>query len=283
MDGENQIERARDLMALHRTAGGFLLPNAWDAMSACLFEAAGFRAVGTTSGGVNWSLGYQDGEGPPWSDVVAATARIARAVRVPVSADIEAGYAKTPDELQRNVDEIISAGVSGINIEDQIAGKLRPLDEACARVKAARVAADRAGIPIVINARTDVFHVAMDAEQRFDEAVKRAAAYLESGASTIFLFGLSDLPVIARLSKAIAAPVNVVGRPGGPSLPEYSTAGVARVSIAAGMSLFAYGAVRDAAKTLQETGSFNVFKGSFTRAEAQALVARSGQIEGRMS
>jgi 2-methylisocitrate lyase-like PEP mutase family enzyme len=277
MEREKKINRARDLMALHCRAGGFILPNAWDAMSARLFEAAGFRAVGTTSGGVNWSLGYQDGEGPPWSDVVAATARIARAVRVPVSADIEAGYAKTPDELQRNVAEIISAGVSGINIEDHIAGKLRLLDDACARVNAAREAADRAGIPIVINARTDVFHVAMEAEQRFDEAVKRAAAYLESGASTIFLFGLSDLAIIARLANAISAPVNVVGRPGGPSLAEYATAGVARVSIAAGMSLFAYGAVRDTAKKLQETGSFDVFKVSFSRAEAQALVAESRQ------
>lgn len=264
-------------MALHRSPGGFLLPNAWDAMSASLFEATGFPAIGTTSGGVNWSLGYQDGEGPPWREVVAATARIVRGIKVPVSADIEAGYAATTDELRRNIADIIGAGVAGINLEDQLAGKLRPFEDACARVRAAREAADRAGVPIIINARTDVFHVAMEPEERFDEAVKRAKAYLEAGASSIFVFGVADLPTISRLVGAIPAPINVVGRDGGPSFAEFSKAGVARVSIAAGMSMFAYGAVRDAARKLRESGSFDGLTGSLTRAEAQALCAKRQQ------
>ena len=272
-----QKERARDFTALHHAPGGFLLPNAWDAMSARLFEAAGFLAVGTTSGGVNWSLGYQDGERAPWPEVASATARIARVVRVPLSADIEAGYAGTSDELRRNVEDIIRAGAVGINLEDQIAGKLRSIDQACARIRAARDAADRAGVPIVINARTDAFHVEMPPEQRFDEAGRRAGAYLEAGASTIFVFGISDLPMIARLAKAISAPVNVVGRPGGPSFADLSGAGVARVSLAAGMSLYAYGAVRDKASQIKAIGSFDCLSGSFTRAEAQALFAGSSR------
>lgn len=271
MNESNQVERAQNLMALHHAPGGFLLPNAWDALSARLFEDAGFPAIGTTSGGVNWSLGYKDGERAPWQEVVTATKRIARAVRVPISADIESGYAGTHSELHRNVEEIIHAGAVGINLEDQISGKLRPLDEACARIRSARDAADRIGIPIVINARTDAFHVAMPPEQKYDEAVRRADAYMKAGASSIFVFGVSDLTTISRLAKAIPAPVNVVGRPGGPSFAELSAAGVARVSIAAGLALFAYGTLREAAKQLNSTKTFDCLRASFTRAEAQAL------------
>jgi len=267
----NQVERARHFMALHREPGGFLLPNAWDALSARLFEDVGFLAIGTTSGGVNWSLGYKDGDCAPWPEVVAATGRIARVVRAPISADIESGYAGTIQELQRNVTEIIHAGAVGINLEDQISRKLRSLDEACARIRSARDAADRAGVPIVINARTDAFHVGMPLEQQFDEAVRRADAYLKAGASSIFVFGISDLPTIARLARAISAPINVVGRPGGSSFAELSAAGVARVSIAAGMPLFAYDAVRNAARRLQATKTFDCLRASVTRAEIQAL------------
>jgi 2-methylisocitrate lyase-like PEP mutase family enzyme len=271
MTKQYQVEAARRFMTLHHAPGGFLLPNAWDAFSARLLEDAGFLAVGTTSGGLSWSLGYRDGECAPWSEVVAATKRIARVLRIPLSADIESGYAETEQELERHVEEIINAGAVGINLEDQRGGGLRPLDEACARIRSARDAADRTGVPIVINARTDVFHVAMAPEQKFDEAVARAHAYLKAGASSIFIFGQIDMPTIARLVRAIPAPVNVVGRPGGPCFADFSAAGVARVSLAAGISLFAYGAVRDAASRLRAENDFDCLSGSLPRAEAQKL------------
>jgi 2-methylisocitrate lyase-like PEP mutase family enzyme len=108
-------------------------------MSASIFEAVGFHAIGTTSGGLNWSLGHLDGEEAPWSEVLAATARISSSVRVPVSADIEAGYARTQDEVGKNVADIIRAGAVGINIEDQLSGKLRPLAGVRQNPRGARV------------------------------------------------------------------------------------------------------------------------------------------------
>jgi 2-methylisocitrate lyase-like PEP mutase family enzyme len=143
--------------------------------------------------------------------------------------------------------------------------------EAAGRVAAARAAAERAGVPLVINARTDVYHVPGDPALRFAEAQRRARAYLDAGADCIFLFGALDVPTMTRLAAEIRAPVNVVGRPGMPAASELEAAGVARISIAAGLSLATYGFVRDAALKLRESGDFGGFAGNFTRAEAQAL------------
>ena len=109
---------AEDFRKLHRAPPILLLPNAWDPMSARIFEAAGFPAVATTSGGLAWALGYADGEKTPWPEVVAATRRMAEAVRVPLTADIETGYGETPDAVARSVGEIVDAGAVGINLED---------------------------------------------------------------------------------------------------------------------------------------------------------------------
>src|SRR6476660_9796599 len=121
-----------------------LLPNAWDAMSARQFEASGFGAVATTSGGLAWDLGYADGEHAPWDEVVAATRRIVRAVRVPVTADIEAGYGETPGEVGKSIAEIIDTGAVGFNLEDGTPRPdmpVRPIEDAAARIRAARAAA----------------------------------------------------------------------------------------------------------------------------------------------
>src|SRR5258705_11623625 len=132
------------------------MANASDAITARLFEAEGFDAVATTSGGVSWSLGYADGEAAPWDEVVAATARIARAVSVPVTADIEAGFGDTPEAVGRSIGDIIRAGAVGVNLEDGWRGgspPIRTIDDATARVRAARQAARAARGPIVVDAR----------------------------------------------------------------------------------------------------------------------------------
>ena len=118
MDRDRQLHLAEAFQARHRAPPLLLLANAWDAMSARIVEEAGFDAVATTSGGVNWVLGYADGEAAPWSEVVAATARMARVLRVPLTADIEAGYGDSPAEVAKSVAEIIAAGAVGINLED---------------------------------------------------------------------------------------------------------------------------------------------------------------------
>ncbi len=273
----NQIARAQAFRKMHESPPALLLPNAWDAVSARLFEESGFRAVATTSGGLAWSLGYPDGEGAPWAAVLAATRRIVRAVNVPVSADIESGFGATSSIVFNNVREIIAAGVVGINIEDSdlhVKRTLRSLDDAVERIRAARTAADEAGVPIIINARTDVFHVnAGEASTRPAEALRRANAYLQAGADCIFLFGHPELPVVAELTKSIKAPVNIVGRAGMPGMKELEALGVARVSTASGISMAALAAVRNVARSLLETGTFNAMTSDVKRADLQQWFA----------
>src|SRR5689334_21982285 len=153
MTKDLQIRLAETFRARHRRKPLLLLPNAWDPISARIVEAAGFDAVATTSGGLAWALGYRDGEQTPWLEVVAATARIVRAVRVPVTADIEAGYGDTPEQVGKSVTDIIGAGVVGFNLEDGTPRPdmpVRPIEQAAARIRAARRAADGVGVPAVI-------------------------------------------------------------------------------------------------------------------------------------
>jgi 2-methylisocitrate lyase-like PEP mutase family enzyme len=275
MEKSEQVKRARTLQALHRAPPILLLPNAWDLMSARIFADAGYPAIATTSGGIAWALGYADGEKTPWAEVVDATARIAGAVSVPITADIEAGYGKTPEEVARHVVEIARAGAAGVNLEDGAAGGLRPIDDAAARIAASRHAISEAGLDLVINARTDVFlHGAGDGAAKLDEAIKRGKAYLAAGADCIYVFALTDLAAITAITRALAAPVNVMGRAGTPSLAALEAAGVARVSIATGATLVVASMLRQLAKDLRAKGDFGMLEHRMTRAEAQQLFAQ---------
>ena len=275
MEKSEQVKRAQTLRALHRPPPTLLLPNAWDLMSALIFADAGYPAIATTSAGVAWALGYADGEKTPWAEVVDATARIAAAVSVPVTADIEAGYGQTPDDVARHVVEIAQAGAVGINLEDSADGGLRSVEDAAARIVASRRAVSQAGLDLVINARTDVYlHGSGDAAARLDETVKRGKAYLAAGADCIYVFALTDLAIITSITRALAAPVNIVGRPGTPPLAALESAGVARVSIATGATLVAASLLQQLAKDLRAKGDFGMLEHRMTRAEAQQLFAQ---------
>jgi 2-methylisocitrate lyase-like PEP mutase family enzyme len=272
MNKRHQAEMAAAFVARHSAKPVLLLPNAWDAMSARAFTAAGFTALATTSGGVAWALGYPDGECAPWSEVVAATARIVRAARVPVTADIEAGYAETPSEIAAHVSDIIRAGVVGINLEDGRHGAgIRDTGDAVARLRAARGAADAEEVPICINARCDVFHgTAAAGEARFAEAVERCRAYLAAGADCVYPFGLRDPATIADFVKAVAAPVNVTGRPGMPDAAALERIGVARITIASAPALMAMSLVQKLASELH-AGKFEALAPALRHADAQKL------------
>lgn len=275
MTKTQQIQLAEAFLRAHRGPRLLLLPNAWDAMSARQFEAAGFGAVATTSGGVAWALGYADGEKTPWSEVVAATARIVRAVRVPVTADIEAGYGETPGAVAKSITEILGTGVVGFNLEDGTPDPnkpVRPVEDAAARIRAAREAANAAGVPAVINARIDLYLKNVgDAATRFDEAVRRAKAYLAAGADCIYPFGLGDMETIARLVKAVGAPINIVARAGSPPVSEFERIGVARISIASGASLAVMSLIKRIGEELHSSGIFDRLEHAVNRPEAQKL------------
>jgi 2-methylisocitrate lyase-like PEP mutase family enzyme len=278
MDQREQAAKAEAFRAMHRGPRLLLLANAWDAMSARLIAEAGFPAIATTSGGVAWALGYADGEAAPWDEIVAATGRMARAVPVPVTADIEAGFGDTPEAVGRSIGEIIGAGAVGVNLEDGMRGAvpIRTVEDAAARIRAAREAARAAGVPIVVNARTDLYikHIG-DEASRFEEAVVRARAYLAAGADCFYPIGLRDPATIGRLTKAVDAPVNINVRAGHPSVPELEALGVRRASTATAVTLVAADLIRDIARSLLESGRFDAVSPKIGHPEMQQLFLKS--------
>jgi 2-methylisocitrate lyase-like PEP mutase family enzyme len=277
MNVVEQARHAENFRNMHRGPALLLLPNAWDAISARIFAAAGFPAVATTSGGVSWALGYADGEAAPWPEVVAATARIARVVSIPVTADIEAGFGDSPQAVGKSVAEIIQAGAVGVNLEDGTprgATPIRTIADAAQRIAAAREAARSAAVPIVINARTDLYLRNIgDPATRCDEAVERGKAYLAAGADCFYPIGLRDTATIARLAKALAAPININVRAGSPSVAELEALGVARASTASAIALMAASTTRQAAEEIKASGRFDALNPAMTQADAQHLFA----------
>jgi 2-methylisocitrate lyase-like PEP mutase family enzyme len=275
MDTNRQRDLAETFRARHQAQPPLLLANAWDPLSARLVEDAGFDAVATTSGGVNWALGYADGEAAPWPEVVAATARIARVLRVPLTADIEEGYGSGPADVAKNVAEIIAAGAVGINLEDgtHLADlPIRAIDDAAARIRAARDAARASAVPLFINARVDIYAKQIgDPASRFAETVRRAEAYLAAGADCIYPFAVTDADTVGRLVRAIRAPVNIVGRAGTPDMAALERLGVRRVSTASGLTMMAMETIQQIARELRKSGSFDILSYKLKRPEIQKL------------
>ena len=228
--------RCELLRSLQRPGAPLLLPNAWDVATARAVVAAGFPVVATTSGGVAATLGYEDHEGAPGDEMLAAAARIARGVEVPVTVDAEAGYGMKPAEL---VAALQNAGAAGCNLEDSdhVAGGLRDPDRHAEWLKAVRQAASDDGYPLVINARVDVFLGPFLAgagpgtqEELVPDALRRANAYLEAGVDCVYPILLWEADALRRFTSDARGPVNVLRLPQAPSLAELAALGAARVS-----------------------------------------------------
>ena len=228
--------RCEVLRSLHRPGDPLLLPNAWDVATARAVVAAGFPVVATTSGGVAAALGYEDHQGAPADEMLAAAARIARGVEVPVTVDAEAGYGLEPAEL---VAALHAAGAAGCNLEDtdHAEGGLRDPERVAEWLSAVRREADDGGYPLVINARVDVFLGPFFAgagpgtqEELVPESLRRANAYLEAGADCVYPIALWETGALRRFTSQAGGPVNVIRLPQTPSLAELAALGVARVS-----------------------------------------------------
>lgn len=220
-----------------------VLPNAWDAASARVFADAGFPAVATSSAAVANALGYEDHEQAPVDQVLAATARIARAVDVPVTADFESGFGLAPDEI---VARLLDAGAVGCNLEDtdHATGRQRSLPEQVERLGAvAEAAAGR----LWLNARVDNY-VRGDPDD--DAAIARANAYLTAGADSAYPIGFLDDATIGRLAAAIDGPVNVLAWPEVPSVERLGELGVARLTFGSGLFHQSQAHLADAAREL---------------------------------
>ncbi|MBO9621564.1 MAG: isocitrate lyase/phosphoenolpyruvate mutase family protein [Sphingomonas sp.] len=228
-----QIEKARRFAALHRGEAPLVLYNAWDTGSARAVAAAGAEAIATSSWAVAAAHGYEDGQAIPLALVEQIVGRIAASLDLPLTVDFEAGYAEDDDLLAANVARLLALGVVGINFEDRITagtGLYEPRRQA-GRIAALRRAADAMGIPLFINARTDLFLGGEDEPAALLDAAKdRAETYRDAGADGFFVPGLVDDELIGALCTACPLPVNVMVAEGGSLLARLAGLGVARIS-----------------------------------------------------
>jgi 2-methylisocitrate lyase-like PEP mutase family enzyme len=280
MDPNIQRHKAEAFRQMHGRSRILVLVNVWDAMSARAVEEAGARAIATSSATLAHSIGYADGESAPRGDFVAAIARIARAVDAPLTADIESGFGRTPAEVAETVRMVIEAGAVGINLEDGVQerrGELYEVAQALERLDAAREAAAKAGVPIVINARTDVFLLGVGPkEERLGHAVRRANIYREAGADCLFVPGVRDAQTIGALAKQINGPINILAGPTSPTTGELERLGVARVSVGSWPGLAALTLARKIAQELLDAGTYTFATDAITYPEANAMMKRRG-------
>ena len=253
-----QAEKAEAFRRLHR-GKILILPNAWDVASARLFEEAGFPAVATSSAGMMVSLGYPDGEQIDRKEFVSAIRRIARALSVPLSADVVGGFGGTPREVADVIKGVIEAGAIGINIEDSkhAAKQLVPAASQVKRLEALKDLRDAQDVPFVINARTDaLLYAPGNAPERLEEAIRRGIAYRDVGVDCVYPMGLTDAASISTFVDALDFPVNVMVRKGLPSVKELERMGVARISLGPSASYAAMGLLKRASAELLERGTY---------------------------
>ncbi len=244
-------ERLDSFRQLHAGPEPLILANAWDACSARLTESLGAKAVATTSAGMAWSLGYPDGDAAPITEVIALVGRIARAIHIPLSVDIEGGYATDPSKIESMVRALIDLGVVGVNIED---GASDP-DLLVAKIERIKSAAQRAGADIFVNARTDVYLRGLVPEDGLvAETVARASRYRAAGADGIFVPGLKDAAAIRAIASEVTLPLNVMAVPGLAPVSELGALGVRRLSAGSAIAQSVWNRVESLTRDFLTTG-----------------------------
>lgn len=284
MDKEKQRKKAEDFLALHHDPKLLVLPNIWDPIGARMLEGAGFPAVATASAAVAFSLGYDDGERITFDVALDTISRIAGAVDVPVTADVESGYARDLDDLADNIRRVIRAGAVGINLEDSTreGGPLRDIEDQCDRLRAARAAADLEDIPLVINARIDVFMSddgKADRAELVKETIDRAKAFTAAGADCVYPILAGDLETLEAIRKAVPTPINVYGCESAAPMRDLEAVGISRFSVGPWLLKAGLTRMKEVAVALQDYGSYDVFTdGTMTTDEVRRIV-RDGKME----
>ncbi len=277
-----QREKAEKLRKMHDGPPILVLLNVWDVAGALIVEEAGFPAIATSSAAIANSLGYLDGQRITRNEMAAVVARIASAVRVPVTADMEAGYGDLPEDAAATARAALDAGAVGLNIEDGTGNPDRPLvdiQRQVEKIRAMRQVADDMKVPLVINARIDTFLRQVGNERgRMDETIRRASAFREAGADCVFVPALRDPAAITALLRASPGPLNILGGAGTPPIPELERLGVARVSLGGGPYKAALGLLRRIAAELTRSGGYReVTDGMVSTAEVNRLLEGSGR------
>jgi 2-methylisocitrate lyase-like PEP mutase family enzyme len=262
MDANTQQQYAETFHGLHKQGDPLVLFNAWDVAAAKAIAKAS-PAVATSSGAVASALGYADGEVAPFDMVTGLVSRITASVSVPVSIDLEAGYGDTPEAAAKSATRILKAGAIGINIEDGLSGGKRQLvspDQHAAKIKAVRDAAEKLGIRLFTDARTDPFLLKFGSpDECLNEAARRAKAYADAGADGIFVPGLTDLALIEKFAQLTPLPVNIMVTQGVPEIPDLARAGVRRVSLGPWPMMAAMRVVGQAAAAVAASKQYGTF------------------------
>jgi 2-methylisocitrate lyase-like PEP mutase family enzyme len=257
-------EKAELFRALHHGPDILVLPNAWDCVSARIFEEAGFPAIATTSAGIANAMGYPDGQRITGKAMLAVVKRIAGCVAVPVTADLEGGY----DDIAGTIARLVQSGAIGLNLED---GE-RDAAQHAQTVATARRVAREIGIPVVINARTDLYlAVVGDPATRFERTCERSSAYVAAGADCVFIPGVRDEETIRRFVEALHFPLNFLAVAGSLPVRRLKELGVARVSVGSGIARAAMALTRRIALEVKRTGSFDGLADAFPYSEANQL------------
>jgi 2-methylisocitrate lyase-like PEP mutase family enzyme len=261
---------------LHRKGDPLLLANAWDAASAAVIQAAGAKAIATTSSGVAWAMGVPDGGVLGPRELGPALARIVAAVTVPVSADIEDGYGPQPQHVAETVRAVVDAGAVGINLEDRAGGQrelFTPIEQA-ARIAAARTAAAERDSPLWINARTDTYLAGIgDPADRLALTLRLAAVYADAGADSLFVPGAIDPQTVAALAEG-PLPLNIMVWTGAPPVADLAALGVARISLGGAIAEAAYGLADRAAREMFTAGTYDQTAGGLPYATLNGLLTR---------
>jgi 2-methylisocitrate lyase-like PEP mutase family enzyme len=279
MNVQAQALKAEQLRHLHSGPKMLVLPNAWDVASARILEDLGFPAIATTSAGIAATLGYPDGQKISRDEMLGVVARIAKAVHLPVTADVEAGYGVTVNDMTQTVKAVVVAGAVGINLED-VTGRHESSQVNLAlqleKIRAIRKATESLGVPLVLNARTDIYLMPIGpVETRFNRTVERLRAYREAGADCLFVPGLKDAETIAKLVRAVNGPLNILLAADAPTLRELEKMGVARASAGSGVMRATLGLTRRIAKEMMEAGTYTaMLDGAIPFAEMSEMLAR---------
>jgi len=277
-DIEKQRAQAIAFRTMHHGPKILLLPNVWDVASARILEEAGFGAMATTSAGIAFTLGYPDGQKISREEMLARVGRIARAVKVPVTADVEAGYGDRAEDAAETARGVIEAGAVGMNLEDGAdrPGQLVELSLQLEKIRAIRETALKSRVLLVLNARTDVYLEQVGApENRYGETIRRLLAYRDAGADCVFAPGVRDVETIPRLVRDVQCPLNILAGPGFPSVPELEKLGVARVSLGSAPMRATLGLVRRMAEELKMTGTYAALEGAPSHADVNRMLGRA--------
>ena len=275
---DDQRKKADALRGLHSGPEALVLVNVWDAGSARIVEDLGFPAVATTSAGIAFSKGFPDGQKISAERMMAAVAEIAQAVNLPVTADAEAGYGDGPEHAAETARNVIMAGAVGMNFEDATGRAEQPLADLglqVERIHAIREISAEIRVPLVLNARTDVYLLQVgDPAKRYDETVKRLRAYRDAGADCVFVPGLLDRKAIGRLVSDLGCPLNILAVPGSPSIGELTALGVKRVSLGSGPMRAALGMIRRLGQEVIAEGTYANISGAPSHAEMNQLMGK---------